>query len=980
MKPLRLEFQAFGSYPNKEVVDFTVLARRGLFVVTGPTGTGKSTIFDAMVYALYGKLPGSRAGDDVDCRSQHAPVSTETYVQFDFEVDGVVYRVLRRPSQERAAKRGGGTTKQNAEASLAKLVGGTVEPIATKVMPVTAEVEALVGLDASQFQRVVLLPQGAFTAFLLAKEDEREKLLRPLFGGEVYQRATEWLKGEAKRLNDIVGASDEKIRHHQHNAAASLAQVLQAWLDTEVPVDELVDAGDASMLERVEALAAEDTRRRALMDQQEAAAKAAGEVAATAEAAAKLFDGVAEARRRQAQLEGERDDIEATRARAEASVRARPVVAAATRVAAASGAVVNAQAELDAFLALVSRSFGELGRPVPDASAQAVSTAVAKAGQELRADDALLKAAGIAQQVSTDAERTVERERVAVATAADVFGASERTVEEQHARVTSLEPIAAAAPQRKVDMEAAQRAVTDRDKLDKARKKLEKAQASEVGAKAAYELLMARFVATQAPRLAEQLQQGEPCSVCGSVEHPAPAQFIDGDQVDHDEVDAARARWSADQGAVAAAGQEATQLIESLGDAASDDPAVLKTRHADAAAAYAEATQAEQSLSSLRASLDDAKVKLKELEQAVSACSTALAVAEADAVSKRAALQSAQEASAHINPTALGVRLAAVDGLEIALASVDTVFSGVTSAQAALDTEQSALATALAASGYASGDAAAAACLDAKDEVVLQQRVAGWDSALTGVAAELAALEGQGVPAERPEAEVLRKAANDQADEAKVAASAFTTARDALRAARESLESARKVGEDSARDRAARDVARRVHATCNGDAGIRVKLERWVLARELERVTLAANVHLGRMSNGRYQLHRDATKGGLRLEVLDAHTGKRRPTNSLSGGEQFQASLSLALGLADVVSHGGSASGKQFEALFVDEGFGSLDQEALTQAIDALEQIHASGRMVGAITHVEEMKQRLHRGIEVSRLPNDSGSTLRVNP
>jgi exonuclease SbcC len=175
-------------------------------------------------------------------------------------------------------------------------------------------------------------------------------------------------------------------------------------------------------------------------------------------------------------------------------------------------------------------------------------------------------------------------------------------------------------------------------------------------------------------------------------------------------------------------------------------------------------------------------------------------------------------------------------------------------------------------------------------------------------------------------------------------------------------------------------VARTVFRTCNGEAGFKVRLERWVLARELERVTQSANVHLGRMSNGRYALKRDSTKGGLRLEVHDSHTGKSRATNSLSGGEQFQASLSLALGLADVVSHGGSASGKHFEALFVDEGFGSLDQDALTQAIDALEQIHASGRMVGAITHVEEMKQRLHKGIEVSRLPNDSGSTLRVNP
>jgi len=134
------------------------------------------------------------------------------------------------------------------------------------------------------------------------------------------------------------------------------------------------------------------------------------------------------------------------------------------------------------------------------------------------------------------------------------------------------------------------------------------------------------------------------------------------------------------------------------------------------------------------------------------------------------------------------------------------------------------------------------------------------------------------------------------------------------------------------------------------------------------------------MSNHRFTLLRDETQGGLRLQVFDAHTGRTRATQTLSGGEQFQASLSLALGLADVVSRGGSASGRQFDALFVDEGFGSLDQESLGDAINALEMIQAMGRMVGAITHVEEMKERLHVGIEVQRLPNDGGSTLKVNP
>ncbi|MFM7684951.1 MAG: SbcC/MukB-like Walker B domain-containing protein, partial [Actinomycetota bacterium] len=180
--------------------------------------------------------------------------------------------------------------------------------------------------------------------------------------------------------------------------------------------------------------------------------------------------------------------------------------------------------------------------------------------------------------------------------------------------------------------------------------------------------------------------------------------------------------------------------------------------------------------------------------------------------------------------------------------------------------------------------------------------------------------------------------------------------------------------------RAERDDARIVFRTCNGDAGMGVKLERWVLAAELERVTQAANVHLARMSNGRFRLGRKEGKVTLDIEVFDSNTGRARATSSLSGGEQFQASLSLALGLADVVSHGGTASGRTFEALFVDEGFGSLDPKALDQAIEALLMIQAGGRMVGAITHVEGMKERLHTGIEVSARADGRGSTLKVNP
>jgi len=228
-----------------------------------------------------------------------------------------------------------------------------------------------------------------------------------------------------------------------------------------------------------------------------------------------------------------------------------------------------------------------------------------------------------------------------------------------------------------------------------------------------------------------------------------------------------------------------------------------------------------------------------------------------------------------------------------------------------------------------------------------------------------------------PDLAQLQSVADEASHNARHAANAFTTAANALKAADDELVRSIEIAAGSADLRAQRDTARFVFMTCNGQGGIGVKLERWVLAGELDRVTAAANVHLGHMTNKRYKLARAA---GLTLEVFDAHTGRSRATASLSGGEQFQASLSLALGLADVVSHGGVGSGKQFEALFVDEGFGSLDPNALDDAIRALSLLQAAGRMVGAITHVEAMKERLHVGIEVKPLADGRGSTLVVNP
>ncbi|MFM8237758.1 MAG: SbcC/MukB-like Walker B domain-containing protein [Actinomycetota bacterium] len=286
----------------------------------------------------------------------------------------------------------------------------------------------------------------------------------------------------------------------------------------------------------------------------------------------------------------------------------------------------------------------------------------------------------------------------------------------------------------------------------------------------------------------------------------------------------------------------------------------------------------------------------------------------------------------------------------------------------------------LGASPFVDAEAARVELLDRSREEELATQVKTWRDGLTTSTAQLAELEGLGVPEVRPDAEALADRAQVAGGEAASIADRVSKVGVHLGNGRTALAEAEAEATGSADSRAEAETARLVHATCAGKGGrLKTPLDRWVLAGELELVADAANVHLSRLTAHRYQLRRDSEKE-LGLVIFDGHSGRERPTGSLSGGEKFQVSLALALGLADVVSRGGNASGRVYEALFVDEGFGSLDPAALDQAVGALSSLQAGGRMVGAITHVEAMKQQLHVGIEVRRRSEGSGSTLSVYP
>ncbi len=979
MKPLRLEFQAFGSYPGKETVDFVALGKRGLFVVTGPTGSGKTTIFDAMVFALYGKLPGSRDTQEILPRSHHAEVNVPTYVQFDFEVDGVHYRVHRSPTQERPKAKGKGTTRENTRATLVRLEATVSVPIESQASRVSERCAGFVGLDASQFQRVVLLPQGQFTAFLLANESERESLLRPLFGGEVFRRALEWLKDEHDRSRDEVEDIDTQINHFRVNTVEALRKVRAAWMEADCidDTDSLDEAGLQSAIAVLVPVRDEQSRTvhaaRQVSDNCRAEAARAMTLAAVYDQARTLAQGVLD-------LETQQAAMETGRARLEASRGARPVVTAATAITGARTALQQAKASLDAVLDGVREGFTALDRMVPATDAAVIGAAVQAAGEALQKDGQLIAAADKA------AARVVELTAAHKLETTEFQGLTKQgdALREELAgrslRINELAPVASLVSLRRQESSQATQRLAESRALQRARVAQADAQGVMDMARVQYEQVMARFVATQAPRLATTLKDGEPCPVCGSVEHPAKAALGDGENIDHAAVDAARAAWSAGRDEVKKLEERIENHILGLGDAANRPIEHFEQALAEAERVLGTAVASEQQLQAESEALAEAKEAL-----AKTATSLAAGVERINGLLRQLADAQTQAEqlrgdSAHLDAAALVRKQTVCEALVQQTTGIADLFQAVASARGTLQTRQEALVAELETSGYSSVEEAAAALLDAAQEVSLETAIKQWNRELATTRDKLDVLREQGVPDTRPQVELLEAAAVDAAALAGELAATFTTASVALTAATEALDNVFRIRAESASTRQKFDTVKRVYLTCHGKGAGRVTLERWVLARELENVTHAANVHLVRMSNHRFRLLRDETQGGLRLQVFDAHTGRPRATHTLSGGEQFQASLSLALGLADVVSRGGSASGRQFDALFVDEGFGSLDQKSLGDAINALEMIQAMGRMVGAITHVEEMKERLHVGIEVQRLPNESGSTLKVNP
>ena len=1011
MRIHRMRLEGLGPYAQAQDVDFDRLNAAGLFLLDGPTGAGKSTVLAALCFALYGTVPGGRSAESL-VTTLREPGAVIPEVQVEFTVQGRRFEVVRSPKHERPRRRrsaaGGATVTTQATVSLRERVDGEWTAPLTRADEVGQQIAAVLHLDAEQFIQVVLLPQGQFAQFLTAKSDERRVLLRRLFGTQRFDGVEEHLRVETARLDTAVAVDADVAR----TARAQLAEALHEALGPDWHAPEPSPDTDDRLL----ALAAERAGRahedaRADLATARAAEQRARVTARELETRGRDLAAAEAWASRRRDHDAEAETAAARRRAVDAHERAGRVLAAAQRATAAADAAGTASETVTEALAHVedeptaaawlaaARADGAADAPASrqalgeaERAAEAVARAVqdrARMGElEQEAAAAAERRAEIGRDRAALVESRPEREaavaahRAAVERGTERLGAREavdRAVSEAAARRTAAEAAAA----RAVEAETAARA--HREAQERRREAAER----HVG------LLRARYEQA-ASELAERLVPGEPCAVCGSPEHPAPAATADTAVTEADVRDAEQARTAADRAATDAetALRAAEQTLRTAREAAAGlAPEAAREALERAEAERAALDQAAKDLAADRRRLTAAEKTLAGADETAAALAAEdgrLAEAAAHRAARLTELRDAVEA-ARGDAETLDARRDQVTAARRVLAALAAAQDEDARARAVADETGQALTATLAEQRFDDVDAARAARLEETEAADRTAAVQEWDAERARLA-ELEASEpvrrgralaeaGVEPPTEeqtRAAAEAL--AAAEAASSSRATAvgrldSLVATVRRQSAALTEVLERSAGLIAEHTRVRGLLDLVRG-----GGENLLKMPLTSYVLAGRLEEVAAAATERLLAMTDQRYSIeYSDAVGGrgnkGLELVIRDHYVDETRHPATLSGGETFMASLALALGLADTVQ--AEAGGIELDTLFVDEGFGSLDADTLDDVLDVVDTLRTGGRTVGLVSHVERMRQEIGVRLEVRK--DRRGSSLAVH-
>ena len=920
MRPLRLTLSAFGPYAAETTLDLEKLGKGGLYLITGDTGAGKTTLFDAITYALYDhSSSGIREGSMLRCK--YADDKTPTFVELEFEVHGVRYTVRRNPEYQRPKARGEGMTTEKADATLTY---PDDRPPVTKAKDVTAAVQEIIGLDYNQFSQIVLIAQGQFTKLLNASTEERSRIFRKLFRTQRYAQLQERLQAEASALNQQRTAQNAKLDSllgglqfspEDPDAEALRALCAQTVPETALALLDALTARQAAALEEAgTALQATEAQLDTVQQQLGAAAQAQ-----------RLAQQLAA---RQAELAAAKPALDAARAEADRHA--------------------GDAAQLDALTAQVTQAQSALA---------AYDTLDTLCRQQTEARDAARLAAAQAQKRRTQLDSLNAALAAAETELAALANADTRllALQNRSAQLTQRGEALAKLEQRLADCQRQAKAA------HKAQENYRAAAAAQDEARARRDALERAFLDAQAGLLAESLVEGAPCPVCGSTHHPARA-LLPHTAPTQAQVEAARqAAAEADRQAqsASAAAQSALATANEAKISLRRDAETLLPERFTAPEGTVPLTFALMTnvLAEENAALQTAQTDCKAQCRQADADCRRKAQLEADRQAKTRQRPALEQAAAEADRSA-AAQNASADALEgqIAERRAALPYSRRADAQAALDkleADRSTLRTGM--------DTAQRKLKQA------EQTVAAAEAAVEALTAQQTAAQKE-LPAR-------------SAEELTAQQTALTAARESLRSREKQLSAQLLPNRKTAAQYRAAAEARQA-ATAGGTltSKQKIRLEAYIQMNYLDRILRYANTRLMQMTAGQYELERigaenQRSQSGLDLGVIDHYNGTRRSVKTLSGGESFKASLALALGLSDEVQS--SAGGIRLDTLFLDEGFGSLDEESLELAIRVLSGLTEGDRLVGIISHVGALKDRIDRQVVVHKA-RTGGSTVEL--
>ena len=998
MRLHQLSITAFGPFVDTVDVDFDELAEGGLFLLTGDTGAGKTSVLDAVCFGLYGDVPGDRHTAR-HLRSDHADPLDEPEVRLVFSVGGRTFRFTRSPAWDRPRRRSGGTRRIQAHVVAEELRDGDWSTLTNRLDEAGQLVTSLLGMTCAQFTQVAMLPQGRFQAFLRATSGERHAVLQRLFRTRRFEDVERWLvdrriglrrrsqtlhdrcAGVLNRFQEAAGVGVPEEWDAQDLTAVATDGSLTTWAD-EVRAA-AATASDAART-RLDDLSATLEQRRAELEEAtvDTEAQARGE----------------RARRSLASLDTTLDAELALVHSLERHVRAAPVLPLARQVERARQELESAEREASRHREAVSVLLGaapaeaaELGRAARSAAeAAAVARSWLPQEQELERQRARVDALA-AETVSLTAvvdegerarhTRTADREGL-VSALGRARALAARRVQDSTAVQTTRLALAAA---REVE-ELTRRLGDARSSVDAATQVAQDLREAHLD-------LRERRISGMAAELAGRLAVGGSCPVCGSVEHPSPAH--DSSHVSRADEETARARHESADFERQARQELVTTLESQLAGARSRSQDRETTHweraHESAVDTLERSTAAEAEVTLLEDQLDrlDAQARVAAEETASARVRLAEHAEQRDAAARRCTQLDDERTALLADHPGLSTVTALVRRLTRSVSTLEAGHAALLTLSRSRDHARASHEAAQALALEAGFDSLPAAL----DSVLSEEELRAGTTELESRRAARAAAEA--LLADETVSLALTRPAPDLPD-SRARVKEASRLRDVAHATHEQLDVRTRrldtLGAELGRAMAAWAPVRDEHAVVAGlaalvegksaDNQLRMRLSAYVLSERLRQVVATANERLGDMTDERYTLVQADEKGageqrgGLSLRMRDEWTATERDPATLSGGETFLVSLALALGLADTVSN--EAGGTQLDTLFIDEGFGTLDATTLDGVMDTLDSLRDGGRVVGLVSHVAELRNRVTAQLEVRK--GRRGSTLSPGP